>query len=139
MFGSKQTYSADGVARFTLPGGWTQSGVDQHGAWSAIHFGKSQTFRFGSGDPLEVGWVILGSARASADDLEKGMGFAVQQVQISTLRFPEFGNRKTDTRTTWMIEGSYESRSGEGHLPAQPGPGETSRAGAARVPAKDQA
>jgi len=109
MFGSKQTYRADGVANFALPEGWTHGGVDRHGVWSAVEFWKSQTWRFGSGDPREVeGWVILGSPHASANEMEKGMDFAMHRLQTHSRRFPEFGDMKTDTRTTWMSEGNYQ-------------------------------
>jgi len=109
MWASKQTYTVGDVARFTLPAGWAQGEVEPHGVWSAVHFRKTQSFHFGSGNPLEVdGWVILGSARASADDLEKGMDFAMKKVQVNTSRFPEFGNLKSNTRTTWMSEGNYQ-------------------------------
>ena len=109
MFASKQTYSVDGVARFTLRDGWTQGGATRQGVWTAIPFRRSQTWRIGAGDPLEVeGWVILGSQRASTDDLEKGMAFGMQEVQKYTRRFSEFGSLQTGTRTTWMSLGNYQ-------------------------------
>lgn len=109
MFGSRQTFAVDGVARFVLPGDWAQGGPDRQGPWSAVPFRKSQTWHFGSGDPREVeGWVILGSPRATASDLEQGMEFAFKEVQANSRRFPEFGNLRTGTRTTWMSEGNYQ-------------------------------
>jgi len=109
MFASKKTFTLDGLASFSLPADWVQSDTHAGGNWTAQRFRKSLSFRWGSGNPLEVdGWVILGNSRASIWDLETGMSYALEQVTTNTMRFSEFGNMLTDTRTTWMSEGSYQ-------------------------------
>lgn len=108
MFGSKQTYTVEGVAQFTLPEDWNPRPREQQGAWTAFEIRKAQTWRFGSGDPLEVhGFVVAAPADAKPDDLESAMDYCFREVQVNTLRFDEFSSMKTGTRTTWMSEGSY--------------------------------
>ena len=109
MFGSKQTFQVDGVARFALPSDWIQGDAERQGAWTSIPFRKSQTWHLGSGDPREIeGWVILGSPRATDADIVQGMDSAMRQLQQNSRRFPEFGSLPTGQRTTWMSEGNYQ-------------------------------
>lgn len=109
MFGSKQAYEADGMAKFTLPDGWHPRPGERQGVWSAFEFSKSQSWHFGAGDPKEVhGFAIAVAAEATPEDLESAMDWAFREIQADSRRFDEFGNMKTGSRTTWMSEGSYQ-------------------------------
>lgn len=102
-------FTIAGLAQFSLPGKWRLREPQQDTAWVAYPCVQWQSWWFGAGNPLAVaGWLVFGTPQASELDLQRGMDFAFRDVQVQTVRFPEFGNYPTGTRTTWISMGCYQ-------------------------------